>query len=137
MMKDQLADALIIGGGPAGLAAAMALGRACYSVIVFDSQEYRNESAQMMHNVLCHDGEKPEVFRATAKEGMMNKYNSITWVDTEIKMARQVPQGDQNVFEVSNQQGATWVGRKLILASGTRDLLPSIPGYKELWGRGM
>lgn len=136
-MQTQLFDALIIGGGPAGLAAAMALGRACRTVALFDSQEYRNESAPMMHNVLCHDGQRQELFRATTMEEMMDKYDSLTFLDTKITNARLVNNGQKRLFELTNHKGLVWLGRKLIFASGTKDLLPPIPGYKELWGRGM
>lgn len=136
-MQTQLFDALIIGGGPAGLAAAMALGRACRTVALFDSQEYRNESAPMMHNVLCHDGQRQELFRATTMEEMMDKYDSLTFLDTKITNARLVNNGQKRLFELTNHKGLVWLGRKLIFASGTKDLLPPIPGYKELWGRGI
>ncbi|KAJ6033160.1 uncharacterized protein N7446_008549 [Penicillium canescens] len=137
MSHTQLFDALIIGGGPAGLAAAMALGRACRSVALFDSQEYRNESATMMHNVLCHDGQKPEHFRATAVREIMDKYDTVTFIDTQIIRTRLVFNGSCRLFELTNQKGLVWLGRKLIFASGTKDVLPSITGYKEHWGRGI
>jgi thioredoxin reductase len=137
MSHTQLFDALIIGGGPAGLAAAMALGRVCRSVALFDSQEYRNESARMMHNVLCHDGQKPEHFRATAVREMMDKYDTITFIDTQIIRAHLVIDGSRRLFELTSQKGLVWLGQKLIFASGTRDVLPPITGYKEHWGRGM
>lgn len=130
-------DALIIGGGPSGLSAAMALSRACRFVALFDSQEYRNESAPMAHNILCHDGEKPEVYRATATEQIMEKYETITFIDTCITRARHIIGEKRPYFELTNDKGRVWAGWKLILASGTEDLLPSIQGYKELWGRGM
>ena len=137
MAQTQLFDALIIGGGPSGLSAAMALGRACRTVALFDSQEYRNESAPTMHNVLCHDGQKPELFRATAIKEMMDKYDTLTFLDTRITTARVINNDQTRLFELSDYKGLVWLGRKLILASGTKDLLPPIPGYKELWGRGM
>ncbi|CAG8111537.1 unnamed protein product [Penicillium salamii] len=129
------ADVLIIGGGPAGLAAAMALGRACRSVVVFDSQEYRNDAAPKMHNVLGSDGKRPELFRVTAVQDMMAKYDSIKFVDTKIKLAFRI--FGEFRFHVVDNKGRFWRGQKLILASGSKDVLPSIPGYKELYGRGI
>lgn len=130
-------DAIVIGGGPAGLAAAMALGRACRTVAVFDSQEYRNENASLMHNVLGHDGQKPELYRAGVVRDMMDKYDTITFVDTEVIDVKHIADGRRAFFRVKNRTGELWYGLKLILASGSKDILPDIDGYKDLWGRGM
>ncbi|GLB01064.1 hypothetical protein AtubIFM57143_010441 [Aspergillus tubingensis] len=131
-------DALIIGGGPAGLAAAMSLGRACCKTALFDSQVYRNGGVTMMHNVLRHDGEKPEFYRATAVEEIMDKYDTVSFIDTHITTARHVEEYPKRpFFELKDERGNTWLGRKLVLATGTEDVLPPVKGYKELWGRGI
>ncbi|KAL5048555.1 hypothetical protein BDW71DRAFT_195859 [Aspergillus fruticulosus] len=131
-------DALIIGGGPAGLAAAMSLGRACRKTALFDSQVYRNGGIPMMHNVLRHDGGKAELYRATAIEEIMDKYDTVSFVDTHISKARHVEEYPRRAFfELKDDKGNTWLGRKLVLATGTEDILPPVKGYKELWGRGM
>lgn len=135
---NNLFDALIIGGGPAGLGAVLALSRVCRTVALFDSHEYRNEQASMMHNVICHDGEKPGHFRTAAMEQMTDKYNTITSIDTEITGVKHViDDGKCPYFQIEDHKGLVWSGRKLILASGVKDVLPDIEGYKELWGRGM
>ncbi|GLA09921.1 hypothetical protein AnigIFM60653_000862 [Aspergillus niger] len=135
---DSQFDVLVIGGGPAGLAATMALGRACRTVAVFDSQEYRNEEALLMHNVLRHDGEKPSLYRAQAVQEIMDKYDTVCFFDREIisASARKTDQ-DYPRFQVTDRAGRTWIGRKLIIASGIKDVFPDIEGYKELWGRGI
>ncbi|QKX53844.1 uncharacterized protein TRUGW13939_00924 [Talaromyces rugulosus] len=137
MQQPKNFDALIIGGGPAGLAAAMSMGRACRKVALFDSQEYRNERAPMMHNVLCHDGEKADLYRARALEELMDKYDCITLCDQEIASARHFGEGSQQFFQLTDAKGHVWTGLKLILATGTKDNLPSIKGYKALWGNGI
>jgi thioredoxin reductase len=134
---EQLSDAVIIGGGPAGLAAAMALSRACRTVTVFDSQEYRNECAPTMHNVLGHDGQRPELYRAGVVRDMMDKYNTITFVDTEVVDVIHIANGRRPVFQAKDRKGTVWYGLKLVMASGSKDILPDIDGYKDLWGRGM
>lgn len=137
MAQTQLFDVLIIGGGPAGLAAAMAVGRACRTAAVLDSQRYRNERAPMMHNIVCNDGIKPGSYRVTAMTEIMEKYDTITFIDTEITNAEHITNGGRPVFRVTSSKGIVWNGLKLILATGTEDILDDIKGYKELWGRGM
>ncbi|RAL08515.1 FAD/NAD(P)-binding domain-containing protein [Aspergillus homomorphus CBS 101889] len=105
-------DALIIGAGPAGLAAATALARACRRVAVFDSQEYRNEGVEEMHNVVLHDGQKPASFRTAAVQDISTKYPSVRFFNTAVETAG-----------------------KLILATGSKDVFLDIPGYAELWGK--
>ncbi|KAJ5673955.1 hypothetical protein N7462_009394 [Penicillium macrosclerotiorum] len=70
-------------------------------------------------------------------EQIMQKYGSIAFVDTEISAASVHTDGPKSIFQVINRKGLTWSGSKLIIASGTKDILPNIPGYKELWGRGI
>ncbi|OKL63499.1 hypothetical protein UA08_01556 [Talaromyces atroroseus] len=130
-------DVLIIGGGPAGMAAAMSLGRACRTVAIFDSQQYRSEAAPMMPNVLHHDGERGDIYRTSAVEEMMEKYETLTFIDTYITTARNMNRETTQLCEVTNDKGATWIGRKLILATGTKDIMPAIKGYKEQWGHGI
>jgi thioredoxin reductase len=91
----------------------------------------------MMHNVLCRDGQKPEYFHATAVREMMDKYDTITFIDTQVIRTRLVFNSSCRLFELTNQKGLVWLGQKLIFASGTKDILPPVTGYKEHCGRGM
>ncbi|KAE8360267.1 FAD/NAD(P)-binding domain-containing protein [Aspergillus caelatus] len=132
-------DALVIGAGPAGLAAATALGRACRQVAVFDSQEYRNERVEEMHNVVLHDGQKPELYRAAAIKAISSKYSTVTFIDTVIKTATVTATAvsDMHKFQVTSTNDGHFRGKKLILATGSKDYFPDIPGYAELWGKGI
>lgn len=77
-------DALVLGGGPAGLSAALGLARQLYSVVVFDSQKYRNYPASHMHNILTWDHKSPADFRASARENILSRYDSIVFRESRI-----------------------------------------------------
>ncbi|VUC35349.1 unnamed protein product [Clonostachys rosea] len=126
-------DALIIGGGPAGLASALALGRVLRSAAFFDSRQYRNETSDHAHTIPMHDGESPASVRNRMRSEIETKYKTITFVDSKVETARK----NDAVFEVVDDHGKVWKGRKLILATGSQDILPDIPGFKEAWGKGI
>ncbi|OQE14934.1 hypothetical protein PENSTE_c031G09756 [Penicillium steckii] len=131
-------DTLIIGAGPAGLASAMALGRAGRRVAVFDSQEYRNERSEAMHNVVLHDGQKPREFRYAAKVDITTKYPTVIFHDTEIKSVVTSPVCKSLTgFTVQTSRGIEYQGKKIILATGCQDIMAEVPGYTELWGNGI
>ncbi|KAJ4302530.1 hypothetical protein N0V88_002679 [Collariella sp. IMI 366227] len=78
-------DAVIIGGGPAGLSAALALARVCRTSVVFDSGEYRNHGVEEMHTYLSRDGTNLERFRATARQQIQDKYSAqVTFIKNKI-----------------------------------------------------
>jgi hypothetical protein len=129
-------DALIIGGGPAGMSAALALARVCRTSILFDSGEYRNQGAPEMHTFLSRDGIPPEQFRATARQQIQDKYSA----QVEFKKSRVVRISNTEIlqgykgFEAVDSANQTFRGRKLVLATGTEDLLnDEVEGYKENW----
>ncbi|TGO65074.1 hypothetical protein BCON_0004g00710 [Botryotinia convoluta] len=126
-------DVLIIGGCPAGLTAASTLARRLHTAIVFDSGDYRNLEASYMHMVLTWDHKSPKQFRTSARRAIENNYNTIRFEDVELKTVKQTETG----FEVADGNGKTWVGKKLILATGSANDFPDIPGYKECWGTGI
>ncbi|KAK4149858.1 thioredoxin reductase [Chaetomidium leptoderma] len=129
-------DALIFGGGPAGLSAAMALARVCRTSIVFDSGEYRNQGSQAMHTFLSRDGVHPEGFRATARQNIQATYSAqVSFMKSRIVQIsnKEILPGYKG-FEAADEAGQTYLGRKLILATGTEDLLPTdVEGYRENW----
>ncbi|GGE81759.1 NAD(P)/FAD-dependent oxidoreductase [Mycetocola zhadangensis] len=124
-------DAIIIGGGAAGLSAALILARARRRVLVFDAQEPRNRFAAHMHGVLSRDGYSP-------LDLVADGYREVRAVDGVIENARVIEtHATANGFEVVTDKGARATARRLIVATGNRDQLPAIPGLAEQWGRGV
>ncbi|WP_395244125.1 NAD(P)/FAD-dependent oxidoreductase [Agromyces sp. MMS24-K17] len=123
-------DVVIVGGGPAGLSAALSLGRARRRVVVIDSAEPRNRFAAHMHGVLGHDGLSP---LALLERGRAEAAGyGVRMLRGEVSSARL----DGGVIEVDTAEG-TIRTRRLLVATGLRDELPDIPGFPEQWGRGV
>ncbi|KAI0631670.1 thioredoxin reductase glit [Trametes polyzona] len=133
--SDGVVDVLIVGAGPAGLGAALSLGRLLRTAVVFDSQEYRNAATEHAHNVPTHDHKPPAAIRGAMKEELLGKYKTVSFVDASVLRVREAEADGKKRFELDDSAGRTWTGRKLVLATGSRDVLPDIPGYKEAWGK--
>lgn len=121
-------DALIIGGGPAGLNAALVLGRCRRSVVVVDHGRPRNAAARHMHNYLTRDGVEPAEFRRLA-HAEAAAYG-VRFVHERAAHARRMEGG----FEVTLEGGERLRARKLLLATGVRDVLPELPGFERFYG---
>jgi thioredoxin reductase len=134
-LRPQIVDALIVGAGPAGLNAALAFARTRSTAIVFDSREYRNEGIKHMHTVASRDHQDPYAFRNTAREQIESRYETIRFQRATITHATKKLIGEDQYdgFEVKDSEGRTYEGRKLILATGSKDIMPDLEGYKENW----
>jgi thioredoxin reductase len=123
-------EVLIIGGGPAGMSAALLLGLARRRVLVLDAGRPRNASAPINHGFLTRDGAVPGEIIAAARQ-QLQTYPTVEWADDTVTDA--VAEG--SLFAVSTVSGISYRTRKLILASGLTDKLPPIPGLADCWGK--
>src|SRR5687768_2327417 len=127
MMADH--EVLIIGGGPAGLGAAMALGRLRRTALVCDDFRPRNQPAEHMHNFPGEESLPPLEWRKKARRDV-ELYDTIRFFEGGATSASRVAGG----FEATLSSGLVLRFKKIILAHGILDRLLSIPGLKELWG---
>lgn len=122
-------DVVIIGGGPAGLNAALVLGRARKSVIVIDDLQPRNIVTRETHGFLTRDGASPREFRKTAHEELA-AYPSVSCVsDTASAVS-----GKDGAFEITTVSGAVYHCKKLLFAVGKKDLPLTVDGLAEVYG---
>jgi thioredoxin reductase len=126
-MKDF--DVIIVGGSSAGLSAGMALGRAARKVLIIDSGKPCNQPTPHSHNFFTRDGQTPHEILTIAREQTL-KYPTVTLLNGEAAQAKKTEEG----FEISTASGDIFNAKKLILAHGIKDQLPSIPGFAECWG---
>jgi thioredoxin reductase len=126
-----LLDVIIVGGGPAGLSAALMLGRCRRSVLVFDNHAPRNASSHALHGYLTRDGIPPAEFLRLAR-AELKTYSTVDVRDGEVVQAQC---GSDGRFSVGLSDGQRFRSRKLLLATGVCDNLPDIPGFRELYGR--
>ena len=128
-LSDSVFDAVVIGAGPAGLNAALVLGRARRRVLVIDGGEPRNAASHAMHGFLSRDGLDPAELRRIGRM-QLEPYPDAelaAGVVGEVQIAG-------NRFEVTSSLGDPVVARKLLLAVGIRDELPQIAGFAPLYG---
>jgi thioredoxin reductase len=130
--RDNPYDAVIVGGGPAGLNAALILGRCRRRVLLCDSGAPRNAVSRGVHGFLSRDGTPPGELRRIAREEL-RPYDSVELRDVVVVDAAVRPHG----FDVTLADGGTVPARKLLLATGLTEELPEIAGVEEFWGRGV
>lgn len=130
MSKNNNFDVIIIGGSYAGLSAAMSLGRSLKKTLVIDSGDPCNKTTPHSHNFLTQDGKTPEEISSMAKK-QVKKYDSVHFFDGFASEGNKMG----NQFEIKTQSGHTFLGKKLIFASGIRDIMPNIKGFSDCWGK--
>ena len=123
-------DVVIAGGGPAGLSAALMLGRCCRRVVVIDAGEPRNRRASAIHGYLTRDGVSPaELVRSAEAE--LARYPTV---ELRRGLVTDVT-GTRGVFEVRDAEGGVIQARRILLATGVIDVVPGIEGLADLFGR--
>lgn len=122
-------DSIIIGGSYAGLSAAMALGRALRNVLIIDSGLPCNRQTPHSHNFITQDGEKPNVIAEKAKAQVLN-YSTVKFHTGLAVSGKQTETG----FAIVTKAGEEFTAKKLIFATGVRDIMPEIKGFSECWG---
>lgn len=131
-------DALILGGGPAGLTTALGLARVHRTALVLSHQAFRNDRVQDMHAVPSRDGTNPEEFRRITREQIQAYGDGIEFVDGEaVHVVKKKLANGYHRFAIEDEGEKVWVGRKLVLAMGSRDVFPDINGYAENWPQNM
>ena len=123
-------DVVIAGAGPAGLSAALVLGRACRTVLLCDTGTARNRASQEMHAYLSRDGIEPTRFLDISRREVL-KYPGVRFTPVEVQSARRKGLG----FAVTLAGRPPVFARKLLIATGVWDIVPPIPGIEPLFGR--
>jgi thioredoxin reductase len=129
MTSQKLYDVIIIGGSYAGLSAGMALGRAMLSTLIMDEGKPCNRQTPHSHNFLTNDGKTPAAIAAHAK-AQVGIYPTVEFYNGGAAAAIKTPDG----FQVESANGELFMAKKLVFATGIKDLLPAIEGLAECWG---
>lgn len=122
-------EVIIIGGSYSGLSAAMALGRSLRNVLIIDTGQPCNKQTPHSHNFLTQDGRTPKEISTIAKE-QVEKYDSVKFYEGRAIKGKRTESG----FQIKTESGELFNAKKLIFATGIKDILPDIKGFSECWG---
>ncbi|PWN61842.1 NAD(P)/FAD-dependent oxidoreductase [Chryseobacterium viscerum] len=128
-MENKNFDVIIIGGSYSGLSAGMSLGRSLRNVLIIDNGKPCNRQTPHSHNFITHDGKTPAEIAQLAKKDV-EKYNTVKFYNGTVTKTIKATEG----FDVEISSGEKFHAKKLILASGIKDIMPDIPGFAECWG---
>lgn len=134
-MQDHIHDVIIIGGSYAGLSAALQLGRARRDVLIIEEGKRRNRFASHSHGFLTQDGVDPAIIAADARAQVM-EYPTVQWLAGRADKAVRIGKNERSdaAFEVTASSRRHF-SRRLLLATGVKDILPDIKGLEERWGK--
>ncbi|HYG16346.1 MAG TPA: NAD(P)/FAD-dependent oxidoreductase [Bacteroidia bacterium] len=122
-------DVIIIGGSYSGLSAALSLARALRNVLIIDSGQPCNRQTPHAHNFLTQDGKTPAEVSALAREQVLQYPTVQFYQGLAVKGSKR-----DNGFEITTRAGDTFTSRKLLFATGVKDVMPDIKGFAECWG---
>jgi thioredoxin reductase len=129
MDQEKQYDVIIIGGSYSGLATGMALGRALRKVLIIDGGNPCNKQTPHSHNFLTNDGKPPGEIAGIAKQ-QVQMYSTVSFLNASVTTGNKTETG----FEVQIESGETFAARRLVFATGIKDILPGIPGLAACWG---
>jgi thioredoxin reductase len=122
-------DVIIVGGSYSGLSAGMALGRALRQVLILDSGMPSNRQTPYSHNFITQDGKTPKEIAILARK-QVEKYDTVSFFNGLATNGKRT----ENGFEIQVASGETFSAKKIIFATGIKDIMPNIKGYAECWG---
>jgi thioredoxin reductase len=131
-MRSNAFDVAIVGGGPAGLSAALVLGRSRRRVVVCDHGKPRNYAAKTVHGFLGLDGIEPAELRRRGRE-QCARYG-VQFLAGEVITARSEDPEKRTSFQLLLKDGSIIRARKLLLATGVEDALPPIANINDFYG---
>lgn len=123
-------DVLIVGGGPAGLSAALTLGRARRHCLIIDDESPRNHVTKQSHTYLTRDGVKTSDFRVLARRDLI-PYSTISTLKDNVLNVTVT----NDLFQTETAGGNQYHSRKILFSTGLKDVLPPITGLKEIYGK--
>lgn len=129
MAGTKIFDVIIIGGSYAGLSAAMALGRSLRNVLIIDSGLPCNRQTPHSHNFLTQDNKTPKEISMLAMQ-QVEKYSSVKFYKGFASIGTKKADG----FEIITDTKDKFRAKKLIFATGIKDIMPDIKGFAECWG---
>jgi thioredoxin reductase len=131
-MVSDLYDCIVIGAGPAGLSAALFLARYRRRALTFHHNSPRNEYAHGVHGFLGHDGISPAELLARGRDEVTD-YGGLI-IQSCITAIERISNDHFRVSALGDQDGRTFEARRILLATGLRDLTPDCPGFREFYG---
>ncbi|MEU3445648.1 NAD(P)/FAD-dependent oxidoreductase [Streptomyces thermolilacinus] len=130
-------DVVVIGGGAAGLNGALILARSRRSVVVVDSGSPRNAPAEAMHGFIVLDGTPPAEILRRGREQVRQYGGRVVFGEVASAQAAEPSEDGDPRFTVTLADGRTVTARRVLVATGLKDVLPGIPGLAEHWGHGV
>lgn len=124
-------QAIVVGGGAAGLSTALMLGRCRRTVIIIDDCNPRNASSNHMHAFISRDGCNPNEFLSIAREQLI-KYATVKYVSGLVEEAEKTNTG----FKVKCKDGSVFSGDFIVFATGELDVFPQMNGFFDYYGHG-